>query len=145
MHSIPIGSRGSRAKRSMLATLNHPNIAAIYGLEERRAGQSAGAGAGVGGRATLADRIALGPMPLDEAMTIARQIADALEAAHEKGIVHRDIKPANVKTASHGVVKVLDFGLAKVWDGAPHGDLSTSPNLTGTGMSSGPSWAPRPT
>ena len=83
---------------------------------------------------TLADRIALEPMSLDDAMTIARQIAEALEAAHEKGIVHRDIKPANIKTARHGVVKVLDFGLAKGWDGAPHADLSTSPNLTGTGI-----------
>ena len=73
-------------------------------------------------------------MSIDEAMTIARQIAEALEAAHEKGIVHRDIKPANIKIAGNGVVKVLDFGLAKVWDGAPHADLAMSPNLTGTGV-----------
>ena len=81
---------------------------------------------------TLADRIALGPIPLEEALTIARQIAEALEAAHEKGIIHRDLKPANIKIARNGVVKVLDFGLAKVWDGAPQSDLSVSPTLTAT-------------
>ena len=128
----------------VLATLNHPNIAAIYGLEEfPEQGRGVTDAGPRGGQAlvlelvdgpTLADRIARAPMSLDEAMTIARQIAEALEAAHEKGIVHRDIKPANIKTARHGVVKVLDFGLAKVWDGAPHTDLSTSPNLTGTGI-----------
>ena len=68
---------------------------------------------------TLADRIALGPMSLEEALTIARQIAEAVEAAHEKGIIHRDLKPVSIKIARNGVVKVLDFGLAKVWD-APH-------------------------
>ena len=81
---------------------------------------------------TLADRIADGPIPLDEALTIASQIARALEAAHEKGIIHRDLKPANIKIAGNGVVKVLDFGLAKVWDGAPQSDLSGSPRLTAT-------------
>ena len=128
----------------VLATINHPNIAAIYGLEEFR-GQSPGA-AGSGGSAgqalvlelvdgpTLADRIAREPISLADAMTIARQIAEALEAAHEKRIVHRDIKPANIKTARPGVVKVLDFGLAKVWAGATQTDLSRPPNLTGTGI-----------
>ena len=83
---------------------------------------------------TLADRIARGPIPLAEAMTIARQMAEALEAAHEKGIIHRDLKPANIKIARNGVVKVLDFGLAKVWDGAPQSDLSASPRLTATAL-----------
>ena len=68
---------------------------------------------------TLADRIAQGPMPLDEALPIARQIADALEAAHEQGIIHRDLKPANIKVRPDGTVKVLDFGLAKALDGRP--------------------------
>ena len=81
---------------------------------------------------TLADRIALGSMSLNEALPIARQIADALEAAHDKGIIHRDLKPANIKIAGNGVVKVLDFGLAKVWDGAPSRALSGSPRLTAT-------------
>ena len=83
---------------------------------------------------TLADRIALGPISLEEALTIARQIAEAVEAAHEKGIIHRDLKPANIKIARNGVVKVLDFGLAKVWDGAPQSDLSASPRLTATDL-----------
>ena len=124
----------------LLATLNHPNIAAIYGLEESN--PSAGSGQAAA-RAlvlelidgpTLADRIALGPIPLAEALTIARQIGEALEAAHEKGIIHRDLKPANIKIAPNGVVKVLDFGLAKVWDGAPQSDLSASPRLTATDL-----------
>ena len=97
-----------------LAALNHPNIAAIYGFEE---------GAAAGERAlvlelvegeTLAERIARGRIPSSEALTIARQIATALEAAHEQGIVHRDLKPANIKITPDGVVKVLDFGLAKL-------------------------------
>ena len=95
----------------MLATLNHPHIGAIYGLEEAD---------GVRGLvlelvegATLAERLALGPLPIQEALAVARQIADALEAAHEKGIIHRDLKPANIKITPDGTVKVLDFGLAK--------------------------------
>src|SRR5262245_59472473 len=96
----------------VLASLNHPNIAAIHGLEE-----SGGTGALVMELVegeTLADRISRGPIPLDEALPIARQIADALEAAHEQGIIHRDLKPANIKIRSDGTVKVLDFGLAKL-------------------------------
>ena len=114
----------------LLATLNHPNIAAIYGLEESNGAQALVLELVDG--PTLADRIALGPISLEEALTIARQIAEALEAAHEKGIIHRDLKPANIKIARNGVVKVLDFGLAKVWDGAPQSDLSGSPRLTAT-------------
>jgi serine/threonine protein kinase len=103
----------------VLASLNHPNIATIYGLEEKAPGQpgdvaiTAIAMELVDGE-TLADRLRRGPLPLDEALDVARQIADALAAAHDKGIVHRDLKPANVKIASTGAVKVLDFGLAKV-------------------------------
>ena len=116
----------------LLARLNHPNIAAIYGLEESTGVQALVLELIEG--PTLADRIARGPMSLDEALTLARQMADALEAAHEKGIIHRDLKPANIKIAPTGVVKVLDFGLAKVWDGAPQADLSGSPRLTATDL-----------
>jgi len=114
----------------LLATLNHPNIATIYGLEESSGAQALVLELVDG--PTLADRIALGPVPLEEMLPIARQMADAMEAAHEKGIIHRDLKPANIKIARTGVVKVLDFGLAKVWDGAPQSDLSGSPTLTAT-------------
>ena len=81
---------------------------------------------------TLADRIARGPIPLDEALPIARQIADALEAAHEQGIVHRDLKPANIKLRADGTVKVLDFGLAKAFDRRRRAPASrcNSPTLT---------------
>ena len=98
----------------VLASLNHPNIAAIHGLE-RADGQTALVMELVEGP-TLADRIAQGPIPLDEALPIARQIAEALEAAHEQGIIHRDLKPANIKVRADGTVKVLDFGLAKAME-----------------------------
>ncbi len=124
----------------MLATLNHPNICAIYGLEE--AAPSAGSGEAavrflilelVDGE-TLAERLAHAPstsLPLAEALAIARQIADALDAAHEKGIVHRDLKPANIKITPDGVVKVLDLGLAKaVSPDASGPDLTQSPTIT---------------
>ena len=114
----------------LLATLNHPNIAAIYGFEESNGAQALVLELVDG--PTLADRIARGPISLGEALTIARQIAEALEAAHEKGIIHRDLKPANIKITRDGVVKVLDFGLAKVWEGAPQSDLAGSPRLTAT-------------
>jgi Tol biopolymer transport system component len=108
----------------VLASLNHPNIAAIYGVEDRAIVMELVEGE------TLADHIARGPVPLAEALGIARQIAEALEAAHEKGVIHRDLKPANVKITPEGVVKVLDFGLAKA--AAPSATASTanSPTLT---------------
>ncbi|HEY7185468.1 MAG TPA: protein kinase [Vicinamibacterales bacterium] len=132
--------RAARFKREaqLLATLNHPNIAAIYGLEESNPSTGSGQAAikalvlELVEGPTLADRIALGSISVAEALTIARQIAEALEAAHEKGIIHRDLKPANIKIATNGMVKVLDFGLAKVWDGAPQTDVSASPTLTAT-------------
>ena len=127
--------RLARFKREaqLLATLNHPNIAGIYGLEESNGAQALVLELVDG--PTLGDRIALGPIPVEEALAIARQIAEAVEAAHEKGIIHRDLKPANIKIARNGAVKVLDFGLAKVWDGAPQSDLSGSPGLTASDIS----------
>ena len=95
----------------VLASLNHPNIAHIYGIEDAD-GVKALVLELVEGE-DLAQRIARGPIPLDEALPIARQIAEALEAAHEQGIIHRDLKPANIKVRADGTVKVLDFGLAK--------------------------------
>src|SRR5204863_2553706 len=94
----------------VLAALNHPHIAHIHGLEEA-GGVRALVMELVEGE-DLAERIARGPIPLDEALPIARQIAEALEAAHEQGIIHRDLKPANIKVKPDGTVKVLDFGLA---------------------------------
>jgi serine/threonine protein kinase len=93
-----------------LASLNHQNVAQIYGLDDAL-GTAFLVMELVEGP-TLADRIARGPVPLDDALKIATQIAQALEAAHDQGIIHRDLKPANVKVRSDGVVKVLDFGLA---------------------------------
>jgi len=103
----------------VLASLNHPNIAQIHGIEESN-GITALVMELVEG-ADLSQRIARGPIPLDEALPIARQIAEALEAAHEQGIIHRDLKPANIKVRADGTVKVLDFGLAKAMDAAPGG------------------------
>ncbi|MGE3513176.1 MAG: protein kinase, partial [Vicinamibacterales bacterium] len=116
----------------LLASLNHPHIAQIYGFENA-GGLRALVMELVEGQ-PLADRIALGPMSLQEVLTIARQIAEAVEAAHEKGIIHRDLKPANIKITGTGVVKVLDFGLAKVWDRAPQPDPSRSPRLTASDL-----------
>ena len=129
----------------VLASLNHPNIAAIYGVEE------ASANAGRPYRAlvlelvegpTLADRIARGPLALEEALPIAKQITEALEAAHDAGVVHRDLKPANIKVRPDGTVKVLDFGLAKalaadsssVALGAAESATITSPAMTRAGV-----------
>jgi eukaryotic-like serine/threonine-protein kinase len=100
-----------------LASLNHPNIAAIYGLEETGLDHKASTTAIVMELVdgdSLADRLKRGPLPFDEALDVAGQIADALDAAHQRGIVHRDLKPANVKITAAGSVKVLDFGLAKL-------------------------------
>ena len=100
----------------VLASLNHPNIAQIYGLEESEKTRCIVMELVEG--ETLQERLKRGPIPVDEALPIAKQIAEALEAAHEKGIIHRDLKPANIKLSSGGKVKVLDFGLAKAMDGA---------------------------
>ena len=111
-----------------LAALNHPHIAAIYGIE-RSSGVTALVMELVAGE-TLADRLVHGPLPVQEALTLAAQIADALEAAHEQGIVHRDLKPANIKLRPDGIVKVLDFGLAKAFAAglsATSGSASMSP------------------
>jgi serine/threonine-protein kinase len=137
----------------LLASLNHPHIGAIYGLEDARSTlrepqgrPEQGLEATSSGRAgdvralvmelvegpTLADRIASGPVPLDEALPIARQIAEALETAHEQGIIHRDLKPANIKVRPDGTVKVLDFGLAKAFDpgGGSRPNATMSPTLS---------------
>jgi serine/threonine protein kinase len=155
-----------RREAEVLAQLNHPNIAQIYGLERLRPhrvedvlirGEGAASVRAGGGAAapvqdmpyeravlvmelvegpTLADRIAEGPIPVDEALSIARQIAEALEAAHEQGIIHRDLKPANVKVRPDGAVKVLDFGLAKAMDPSSGSlpNVSQSPTITTPAM-----------
>lgn len=137
------GDRLARFEREahVLASLNHPNIAAIYGLEERRAD------AGPLERAlvlelidgpTLAERITHGPIPLDDGLPIAKQVAEALEAAHEAGVIHRDLKPANITLRPDGTVKVLDFGLAKALapdrSSPAEGRVSESPTITSPAM-----------
>ena len=137
------GERLARFDREArtLAALNHPNLATIHGLE-----RSPSTGAGQAGAIalvmelvegpTLADRIAQGAIPVDEALGIARQITEALEAAHEQGIIHRDLKPANIKLRPDGAVKVLDFGLAKAMEptGAMSPGSSMSPTITTPAM-----------
>ncbi len=133
-----------RREAQILATLNHPNIAAIYGLEESAA--SPGSARADSGQAAvvalvmelvagddLAQRLLGGAIPVDEALAIAKQVAEALEEAHEHGIVHRDLKPANIKVTPEGKVKVLDFGLAKALEGERGGassQLSHSPTMS---------------
>jgi serine/threonine-protein kinase len=109
----------------VLASLNHSNIAQIYGIEDRALVMEMVEGP------TLADRIADGAIPVDEALSITRQIAQALESAHGRGIIHRDLKPTNIKITPKRVVKVLDFGLAKILeDEPPKSSLGNSPTLT---------------
>ena len=134
-----------RREAQVLAQLNHPHIAAIHGFEESDGLQALVLELVEG--PTLADRIAAGPVAVEDALPIARQIAEALEAAHEQGIVHRDLKPANIKVRPDGTVKVLDFGLAKAL-GPPEGghyvqddrgvrlqpDLTASPTITSPAM-----------
>jgi hypothetical protein len=119
----------------MLAALNHPNIATIHGLEQSE-GVHYLAMELVAGQ-TLAERISGGALKIEEALKVAAQIAEALEAAHEKGVIHRDLKPANVKVTPEGRVKVLDFGLAKAFAGDGGQDLSNAPTLTAMGTEEG--------
>src|SRR5438874_2566441 len=122
----------------LLASLNHPHIGAIYGFED--SGDTHALVLEFVDGPTLADRIAQGPVPIDEALSIAIQIAEALEAAHEQGIIHRDLKPANIKLRPDGAVKVLDFGLAKLSDAAASPDVtlrSISPTMTSPTLMTG--------
>jgi serine/threonine protein kinase len=133
--------RLARFKREaqVLASLNHPHIAAIYGFED--SGETHALVLELVEGPTFADRIAKGAIPLDEALPIAKQIAEALEAAHEQGIIHRDLKPANVKVREDGTVKVLDFGLAKLADptaaNAQNVSVTASPTITTPAMMTG--------
>src|SRR5688500_10888748 len=129
--------RLARFKREaqVLASLNHPNIGHIYGFED--SGATHGLVLELIDGPTLADLIRQGPLPLQQALQIARQIAEALDAAHEHGIVHRDLKPANVKVTPSGRVKLLDFGLAKPVGGPVDPDLSHSPTQTFGGTQAG--------
>ena len=117
----------------LLASLNHPNIAAIYGLEEAEGVRFLSLELVEG--ETLAERVAKGPLPVEEALEVCRQIAEGVEAAHEKGVIHRDLKPANVKITPEGKVKILDFGIAKALEGeSAVADLSQPDTLTRTGV-----------
>ena len=129
-----------RREAQLLASLNHPNIAAIHGLEEANGALALALELAPG--EDLSERLRRGAIPVDETIGIAKQIAEALEEAHGTGIVHRDLKPANIKVTPDGQVKVLDFGLAKAWSGdgpgvGSSGDLSQSPTLAHTGTAAG--------
>jgi eukaryotic-like serine/threonine-protein kinase len=118
-----------RREAQVLASLNHPNIAAIYGFEDSSNVHTLVMELVEG--ATLADRIKQGAIPYEEAFPVAKQICEAVEYAHEHGIVHRDLKPANIKVTADGRVKVLDFGLAKALEESPAAqDISTSPTIS---------------
>ncbi|HYN10580.1 MAG TPA: protein kinase [Vicinamibacterales bacterium] len=134
-HDVDRRVRFEREAR-MLAAVSHPHIASIHGVEE--AGGIVALILEMVEGPTLADRLQRGPLPQAEALTIARQIAEAVDAAHEKGIIHRDLKPANIKLAPDRAVKVLDFGLAKAFEG-DHGaaDLSHMPTVTAAGTRAG--------
>lgn len=120
----------------LLAALNHPNIATLHGFEKD--GDTHFLVMELVSGSTLAERIASGAIPLREAIPLFRQIAEALEAAHEKGVIHRDLKPANIKVTPEGQVKVLDFGLAKAFlDGTSGSDLSRSPTFARGGTETG--------
>ena len=126
-----------RREAQVLASLNHPHIGAIYGLDDANGTQFLVLELVEG--ETLDKRIALGAIPVDEALAIAKQIAEALEAAHEKGIIHRDLKPANIALTVDGTVKVLDFGLAKALEPTSRApiDLANSPTITSPAMMTG--------
>jgi hypothetical protein len=121
----------------VLATLNHPNIAAVYGFEESP--DAKGIVLELVEGPTLADRISKGAVPIDEGLPIARQIVEAMIAAHEKGIIHRDLKPANIKVTPDGKVKVLDFGLAKASESTSGGGINVTamPTITSPAMVTG--------
>src|SRR5262245_28309258 len=142
---LPDQERLARFRREaqILASLNHPHIAAVYGLEEA-GGELAIALELVDGEG-LETRLARGPMPIDEILTVARQIAEGLEAAHERGIIHRDLKPANVKLTADGSVKILDFGLAKDQGSGIRGQGSAGNNDQGSGDSADSDRANTPT
>src|SRR5881396_1975186 len=119
---------GRFQREAEVLALNHPHIAAIYSLEEADGSRFLVLELVEG--LTLADRLKRSQLPIEEALTISKRICEAIEAAHEKGIIHRDLKPANIKITSDGIVKVLDFGLAKVREAeAQASDLSNSPTL----------------
>ena len=138
--SPAISERLARFEREarLLASLNHPNIAAIYGVEDHPPALVLEFVDGL----TLADRIAAGPLPIPECLGLARQIAIALDAAHEKNIIHRDLKPANIKITPDGTIKILDFGIAKAITPI---DAAASTIMTRRHACRRPCWGRRPT